>query len=167
MVCCTHCRGFETQFDRKRAARDLEQYKRSGVDAVTKLMLAELQKRLPQACDLLDIGAGIGVICAELATCGVARVTVVEASPSYLDVARREVGSRYAQGSAQFVLGDISEIAAGLTDADVVTLGRVVCCYPDAASLLQAAAARTRRLLASSYPRNRWDVRIITAVQNL
>src|SRR5215471_5740850 len=145
MVCCTHCRGFETQFDRKRAARDLEQYKRSGVDAVTKLMLAELQKRLPQACDLLDIGAGIGVICAELATCGVARVTVVEASPSYLDVARREVGSRYAQGSAQFVLGDISEIAAGLTDADVVTRG----------------------LLASSYPRNRWDVRIITAVQNL
>src|SRR5262249_1681690 len=166
MVCCSHCHGFEIQFGRKRAERDLAQYKRGGADAVTKLMLAELQKRLPPRCNLLDIGAGIGVINAELARCGVGRVTVVEASPSYLDVARQEVGLRYAQGSAEFVLGDFSLIGAGLTDADVVTLGRVVCCYPDAGSLLQAAARRTRRLLASSYPPNRWDVRIIAVRQN-
>jgi len=130
-------------------------------------MLAELQQRLLPKCDLLDIGAGIGVISAELSKCGVAGVTVVEASASYLDVARREVGTRYPEGTAQFILGDFSVIATSLTEADVVTLGRVVCCYPDAKALLEAAAARTRRLLASSYPRDRWDVRIVTAVQNL
>src|SRR5262249_61185879 len=118
MVCCSYCRGFEIQFGRKRAERDLAQYKRGGTDAVTKLMLAELQKRLPPECNLLDIGAGIGVISAELARCGVGSVTVVEASPSYLDVARQELGPRYPQGSAAFVLGDFSVIGANLTHAD-------------------------------------------------
>jgi hypothetical protein len=42
----------------------------------------------------------------------------------------------------------------------VVTLDRVVCCYPDAETLLRAAAQRARKLVAFTYPRDRWYVRV-------
>jgi len=136
------------------------------MDAVTGLLVAELQQRALQGHDLLDIGAGIGVIAAEMAMSGMAKATVVEASPAYLDVARRKVGSIYAHGHAQFILGDFALISGTLADADVVTLGRVVCCYPDAETLLQQAATRTRRMLAFTYPRDRWFVRAATWLEN-
>jgi len=167
MSCCAHCCSAQTQFDSKRAGRDLRQYKRRGADAVTQLILAELQQRPLQGSDLLDIGAGIGVIGAELANSGIVKATVVEASPAYLDVARQEVGSRYGAGLSEFVLGDFTSLAATLHDADVVTLGRVVCCYPDAEMLLHGAAARTRKVLAFTYPRDRWFIRAVNIFQNV
>jgi len=167
MACCAHCRAADTQFDARRAERDLRQYKRRGVDAVTKLMLSELQRRPMPGCGLLDVGAGIGVISSEMAATGIVKATIVEASPAYLDVARRVVRSRYRDGFTQFVLGDFAVVAASLPDADAVTLGRVVCCYPDAETLLQLAAARTRRILALTYPRYRWYVRAGNMLQNL
>ena len=50
--------------------------------------------------------------------------------------------------------------------ADVVTLDRGVCCDPDYARLLGAAADRARRLVAFSYPRPRWSVRLFVAALN-
>jgi len=49
----------------------------------------------------------------------------------------------------------------------VVTLDRVVCCYPDAEALLRQAAGRARQLLAFTYPRDRWYVRIVFALENI
>ena len=115
---------------------------------------------------LLDVGGGIGAISAELANTGVASVTMVEASPAYLEVARREVGSKYGLRPTQFVLGDFAAIANTLPKADVVTLDRVVCCYPDGEALLRKAAERTLHLLAFTYPRNRWYIRMMIALEN-
>jgi hypothetical protein len=88
----------------------------------------------------------------------------VEVSPAYLELARREVGA--PSPSTQFVLGDFAVIAGTLPDADMVTLDRVVCCYPDVEALLVAAAARTQQVLAFTYPRNRWYVRTTFALGN-
>jgi hypothetical protein len=89
-----------------------------------------------------------------------------EASPAYFEVAGNDVESRYGSRSTQFVVGDFVAIAPALSDADVVTLDRVVCCYPDAEDLLHGAAQRARRLLAFTYPRNRWYVRVFIALEN-
>jgi 2-polyprenyl-3-methyl-5-hydroxy-6-metoxy-1,4-benzoquinol methylase len=164
MACCAL--GCATHFSSKIANRDLRRYHRKGADAVTRLMLSELRQWYLWDRDLLDIGAGIGVIAAEMARSGVVRATVVEASPAYLDVAREEVGQLYKEGFTRFVMGDFAAIAEDVADADVVTLGRVVCCYPDAATLLREAAVRTRRILAFTYPRNRWYVRAVNVLQN-
>jgi magnesium-protoporphyrin O-methyltransferase len=102
----------------------------------------------------------------ELADSGVGSATVVEASPAYFDVTRSEVESRYGSRPTQFVVGDFAAIASTLADADVVTLDRVVCCYPDAEDLLRAAAQRARRLVALTYPRNRWYVRAFVKLEN-
>ncbi len=148
------------------AERDLRRYRRRGADATTWLMLAELGRWPLEGRRLLDIGGGIGVISKELAGTGVASATIVEASPAYLEVARREAGSQYGTRPTQFILGDFAVIADTLPCADVVTLDRVVCCYPDAEALLQQAAARARQLLAFTYPRDRWYVRTLIVLEN-
>jgi 2-polyprenyl-3-methyl-5-hydroxy-6-metoxy-1,4-benzoquinol methylase len=166
MVCCTRYCAAETHFDRKVAERDLRRYRRRGPDATTRFMLAELRRWPLEGRKLLDVGGGIGVISAELAGADVAGVTVVEASPAYLEVAQREVGPRYESRPTKFILGDFALIAATLPDADVVTLDRVVCCYPDSEALLRGAADRARQLLAFTYPLDRWYVRTIIALEN-
>ena len=153
------CCAAESQFGPKVAEHDLRRYRRRGADAVTKLMLAQLRLWPLENKQLLNIGGGIGVISAELAADGIAGATLVEASPAYLEVARGVLQSRYGSRSTKFLLGDFARIANTLPSADVITLDRVVCCYPDAETLLRGAAARTRQLLAFSYPRDRWYLR--------
>jgi len=167
MTCCTRYCAAEAQFGSERAQSDLRLYRRRGPVGVTRVLLAELRRQPLQHKQLLDVGAGIGVISAELAGNGLAGTTVAEASPAYLEVARQVVEPRYKSGSAGFVLGDFALLAETLPDADLVILDRVVCCYPDANALLQAAAAKTRQLLAFTYPRDRWDVRAVVGLQNL
>jgi 2-polyprenyl-3-methyl-5-hydroxy-6-metoxy-1,4-benzoquinol methylase len=167
MVCCTGYCAAETQFDGKVAERDLRRYRRRGADTTTRLLLDELRRWPLEGRRLLDIGGGIGVISAELADAGVASITMVEASPAYLEVARREVGSRYGSRPTQFILGDFAAIADTVPKADLVTLDRVVCCYPDGEALLREAAGRARQMLAFAYPRNRWYVRMMVALENI
>jgi len=166
MACCTGYCAAETQFDGKVAEKDLRRYRRRGADVTTRLLLEELCRQPMEGWRLLDVGGGIGVISAELADTGVASVTMVEASPAYLEIARREVGSRYGSRPTQFILGDFTAIANTLPDADVVTLDRVVCCYPDGEALLREAAGRARQILAFTYPRDRWYVRMMVALEN-
>jgi len=167
MACGTRYCAAEIQFGIERAERDFERYRRRGAEDITRILLKELRRRPLRGKELLDIGGGIGVIGWELADADVASTTLVEASPAYLDVARREVERRSASRRTKFVLGDFTLVAGTLPKADVVTLDRVVCCYPDAEALLRAAATCTRQLLALTYPRDRWYVRVITSVQNL
>ena len=167
MVCCAGYCAAEAMFNRKRAERDLRRYRRAGANETTRLMLSELRRWPLEGRRLLDVGGGIGVISKELAGSGLASATMVEASPAYLEVARREVGSQYGSRPVQFILGDFAVIAGTLPDADVVTLDRVVCCYPDAEVLLQQAAGRARQLLAFTYPRDRWHVRALFVLINL
>jgi 2-polyprenyl-3-methyl-5-hydroxy-6-metoxy-1,4-benzoquinol methylase len=166
MVCCTGYCAAEERFNYKIAERDLRRYSRRGPNDTTRLMLAELRRWPLEGRRLLDVGGGIGVIGWELAGSGVASATIVEASPAYLEVARREAGSHYGSRPTQFILGDFAVIAGTLPDAEVVTLDRVVCCYPDAEALLRQAAGRARQLLAFSYPRDRWHVRTVFALIN-
>jgi len=65
------------------------------------------------------------------------------------------------------VYGDFVSVAGDVMPADVVTMDRVVCCYPAYQPLLETALHRSRRLLAFSYPRDRWYVRAAVWTQNL
>jgi len=166
MPCCTrYCA--ETHFGKERAESDLRTYQLKGVQGITRIVVEEV-KRLPLAGkELLDVGGGIGIIGIELAASGVSGATMVEASPAYLEVAQAEMKPRYGSRPTEFVLGDFAQIAGSLPAADLVTLDRVVCCYPDFHALLAAAAGRTRETLVLSYPRDRWYVRAGVAMENL
>jgi magnesium-protoporphyrin O-methyltransferase len=47
-----------------------------------------------------------------------------------------------------------------------VTLDKVICCYPQMAALVQASAARARKVYAIVVPKDRWWVRLGVAVIN-
>ena len=166
MTCCTGPCAAAAHFNSKKAERDLRRYQRRGPDATTRILLSELRRWALQGLRLLDVSGGIGVIAVELAGAGLAGVTLADASAGYLEAARRHLASRDASVPAQFVLGDFAAVAGSLPDADIVTLDRVVCCYPDVEALLQGAAARARCMVAFTYPRDRWYVHASVVLEN-
>ncbi len=166
MTCCSPSCAAAAHFNPKKADHDLRRYQRRGPDVTTRILLSELRRWPLQGLHLLDIGSGIGVIAAELAGAGLAGVTLADASTGYLEAARRHLASRGASLSVQFILGDFAATAGGLPDADIVTLDRVVCCYPDVEALLRGAAARARRMVTFTYPRDRWYVRASFVLEN-
>ncbi len=166
MTCCTGPCAAASHFNPKKAERDLRRYQRCGPDATTRMLLSELRRWPLQGLHLLDVGGGIGVIAAELAGAALASVTLADASAGYLEAARRHLSSRDASRPAQYFLGDFAATADSLPDADIVTLDRVVCCYPDVEALLRGAAARARRMVAFTYPRDRWYVHASVVLEN-
>src|SRR5204863_2513747 len=90
---------------------------------------------------------------------------LVDAAQSYLSVADRLFANAVSSARFRVVPGDFVDLQPPLT-ADIVTLDRVVCCYPDYVALLERAAASARRTLSLSFPRDRWFVRLRVAAEN-
>jgi magnesium-protoporphyrin O-methyltransferase len=168
MSCC--CVSFvaanQQKFTAAVARRDLERYRTRGPDATTRLLRDAVLGAGP-ATNVLDVGAGIGALSFELLAAGAERATVVDAAPAYLAAAREEAGRRNVTQRLDVVPGDFVAVVSTIPPADVVTMDRVVCCYPAYRPLLEAAAQRSRRLLAFSYPRDRWYVRGAVGLENL
>jgi len=62
--------------------------------------------------------------------------------------------------------GDFLAVASQLASSTVVTLDRVVCCYPFHEPLLRQALQFAERGFAFSYPRDRWFVRFGVWLEN-
>lgn len=116
---------------------------------------------------VLDVGGGIGVIDQELLRAGAARAVLVEASAAYLDIARQEAQRAGLVDGMGFVQGDFVARVGEIEAADIVTLDRVVCCYPDAEALVGATAARARTVYGLVLPRDRWLIRAGIRLVNL
>jgi magnesium-protoporphyrin O-methyltransferase len=166
---CRHCQGIEQMFDQKEAKRRLRRFRRRGPDRTTRLLIDELRNALGEQgqATLLDIGGGVGAIHHELLGRGAARAVHVDASTAYLAQAREESARRDHQDRMDFVHGDFVAVAGSLAPAEVVTLDRVICCYPDMRRLVGLAAERATRLLGAVYPRAVWWVRFGVAAGNV
>jgi len=164
--CSSFFAANQRQFSDTVAQRDLTRYRRRGPDGTTRL-LRDAILGAGHGRTVLDVGAGIGALSFELLAAGVERVTAVEAAPAYVAAAREEAARRNVAGRLDLVHGDFVSVAEDVMPADVVTMDRVVCCYPAYRPLLEAALRRSRRLLAFSYPRDRWHVRAAVWMQNL
>jgi magnesium-protoporphyrin O-methyltransferase len=151
----------DRQFDAAKAALELRQYRKKGPGPTTRLLRDGLVAAGVVNGTLLDIGAGIGALTFELLDRGSTSAVAVDASSAYLMAAVEEATRRDGVGRIQFVKGDFVELAPNLDQADVVTLDRVVCCYPFVERLLVPAIAHAGRAIALSYPR---DVRYVRAV---
>ncbi len=116
---------------------------------------------------MLDVGAGIGALSFELLAAGVQRATAVEAATAYLAASREEAVRRNVVDRLELIQGDFVDIAGDIQPADIVVMDRVVCCYPAYPPLLEAALRRGPRMFAFSFPRDRWPIRAVIAVENL
>jgi SAM-dependent methyltransferase len=142
-------------------------YRAQGPGPSTRLLLAALSQAGAVHGRLLDIGSGIGALTFELLDRGVTSAMGVDLSPAHVATATDEAARRRQSGSTQFVQGDFLDLVGGLPSADIVTLDRVVCCYPDYGRLLAESLGRTHGCFAFSYPRDVWYVRASAWLENL
>lgn len=155
---CPHCLGAETVFDDGEARKDLKHYLKRGPHKPTQLLLDLLRQVGVNGMSLLDIGGGVGAIQHELVEAGVMHTVDVDGSSAYLQAARSEADRRGYLDRAEFVHGDFVQVAADIKAADIVTLDKVICCYPDAQALVSLSVERAKRYYALVYPR---DAKII------
>ena len=80
--------------------------------------------------------------------------------------AAREEAEREDTRPGTFVHGDFAALADGILPADVVTLDRVICCYPDMERLVAASASKAQRLYGAVFPRERRVVKVMAALGN-
>jgi 2-polyprenyl-3-methyl-5-hydroxy-6-metoxy-1,4-benzoquinol methylase len=162
------CRvDYDEHFNADEARRDILDYRAKGPDGSTRRLLDALIGYGVEKATLLDIGGGVGVIQLELLKAGVASSLDVDASGPFIAVARAEAEELGFGERTAYRHGDFVALADEVEAADVVTLDRVICCYPDVTRLVSRSASHARRLYGLVYPVDRWWTRTVARVLNL
>jgi magnesium-protoporphyrin O-methyltransferase len=165
---CSCCAGESLDiFGERSARRELRRYLRKGLGgADARLIAAWAEESGLRGATVVEIGGGIGQIQAELLRRGAAHGTVVEVVSTYEGPAAELARAVAVEDRSSFVLADLLEEPGAVEPADIVVLRRVVCCSPDGPELLGVAAAKARRGLLASYPRDRALIRAVARLQN-
>ena len=161
--CCAEACGAARFFSRF-ARRYRKRYLKKGFEPSQKQLIEGLEQAGIAGATLLEIGCGVGYLHQHLLKSGAACAVGVDLSEKMLDEARALAAEQGLAGRVDYRVGDFVDLAAGLADADVTLLDKVVCCYPDAEALVNRSLARTRRVYALTYPRDRMLNRIGVAL---
>jgi tRNA1(Val) A37 N6-methylase TrmN6 len=163
--------GFESDatrhFNDAKVAKELKNYREHGLGVTTRLLADGIARSGALGGTVLDVGAGFGGLALTLLERGASTAVAVDASAAYIAAARAEAHRQGRSGRMRFVHEDFVTAAPGLPPASIVTLDRVVCCYPSFAPLIEAAAGRAERCLALSYPRVAWYVHAAMGLENV
>ena len=157
-------------FDARTARRELRAYEKRGARGATRRLLEAVREslRASGSADFthLDIGGGIGVLQHELAESGATRTTAVDASRPYLELLRTAAAGRGYGARQVLVEGDFTEVAGEVEPSTVVTLDKVICCYPDMPTLVSASAGKATELYGIVVPRAAAWVRCGVGIAN-
>jgi hypothetical protein len=165
---CSHCQsGGANVFGKRQVQGQLKRYHKKGPDKTTRMLLDALAAEGVEGLTLLDIGGGFGAIGLELLKSGVTAATEVEASPAYVAAAQAEATRQEVVDRLECLEGDFVALATDISAAGIVTLDRVICCYPDMPALVGQSAAKAAKLYGAVYPRDTWWVRALRTVANL
>ena len=154
------CCGIDETFNDDVARRDLERFRRKGPRGTTRRLLDGIRATGVLGTTVLDVGGGIGPIVHELLAAGVARATLIDASVAYIAAARNEAERRGELERLTTRNEDFVTVATQLAPVDIVTLDRVICCYPDMEMLVGLSTSKARRLYGVVYPRDGWWMRL-------
>ena len=166
---CSCCAGEALDiFSEKGARRELRRYLENGLGGDDAKLIAEwAEEGGLEGKTVAEVGGGIGQIQTELLRRGAARGRVVELVPEYERPAAELARAADVADRTSFVLTDLLGAPDTVEPADIVILRRVVCCTPDGPELLGAAAAKSRRMLLASYPRDNLVARTLIRLENL
>jgi len=131
------------------------------------MLLEAVKQKGVEGNSLLDVGGGIGVLQHELLRAGVGRADSVEASTAYIDACKQEAARQGHEDRITYHNGDFVDIAPNLERADIVTLERVICCYPDVETLVELSSRLADRVYGLVYPRTNWTSKIAARLFNL
>lgn len=167
MTCCGHCRDAGDFFNERTAKRELKKYRRKGPEKSTRLLIESIPDEAAANSTLLDIGGGIGAIPFELFKKGVQHSVNIDASRAYQSVSKKEAAERGLKEKTEYHFGDFTDVAPTLSSADIVTLDKVICCYPDVDLLLKSSLEKTESYYGLVFPRENFLTRIGFRLINL
>lgn len=153
MSCCIHCKEAGEFFNDKTAQKELRRYRKKGPLKSTRLLIDQLCHPRVAGKTLIDIGGGIGAIQHELFRNGLKAATQVEASQAYIEAAESEAERLGNKDRLTSFYGDFVELAPDLEQAEIVTLDRVICCYPDMEKLVEGVISKSNETCGLVYPR--------------
>ena len=163
---CNCCEMENNTFGEDEAKANLKDYRKRGPAKQTKLILEAVRSLGLKNAALLDVGGGIGTIHHELLKDVANEATHVDATSAYLKIATEEAKRLGHESQVKFIHADFTDVADELPQVDVVTLDRVVCCYPNFRELLKAASSKSRRAIALTYPREEWYIKMVMSIMN-
>lgn len=157
-------------FDARRAHKDLRAYRKRGARGATHRLLEAVRASVRNGgrseFTHLDIGGGVGVVQHELARAGAMHTTAVDASRPYLELLRQAAAERGYEARQTRIEGDFTEVADRVEPATVVTLDKVICCYPDMVALVRTSARKATMLYGIVVPRDTAWVRACVGLAN-
>jgi magnesium-protoporphyrin O-methyltransferase len=155
------CRAYENAFDTDYAQGDLDDYRAKGPEKSTRVLLDLIRASIDILdATVLDIGGGVGAVHHELLKSGAAFATDVDGSSAYIAASQQEATRLNHTDRISHHLGNFVDVAGDVDSADIVTLDRVICCYPDLPSLAGAAASKATKLIGLVWPRDTWWMQI-------
>ena len=163
MDCCQNNR----EFDAKRAQKRLKDYRKNGPGPSTRVLIGLLQQCDVKGFDLLDIGSGVGSLHLELLDYGLSAVVSVEASRAYQEASQQEAENQGKDHLVKYHYADFVAAAAQFESADIVTLDKVICCYPIMSELVSKSLAKARNLYCVILPRDTWWVKLVQSTGEL
>jgi len=163
---CNCCQIENDMFGEDRAKADMKEYRKHGAAKHTKLIIEAVRSLGLKNAALLDIGGGVGAIHHDLLADTAQQATHVDASAAYLKLATEEAQRLGHESRVKFIHADFTDVADELPQVDVVTLDRVVCCYPNMHGLLKAASSKSRTAIVMTYPRDEWWTRMVVRLGN-
>jgi 2-polyprenyl-3-methyl-5-hydroxy-6-metoxy-1,4-benzoquinol methylase len=154
-------------FDSEVAREELEDYREHGPANETQILLDAILERSVRGLTLIDIGGGVGAIQHELLKAGVEHGVGVDVSTAYLNAARSESERLGHAERMEYQHGDFVALAPQIEAADIVTLDRVICCYPDVQALVGLSSERAKRFYGVVFPRDNAAYRFVQHGMNL
>ncbi len=156
--CCPHSVSASRVFSIF-AGRYRKRFEKKGFEPSQQRLLEGLEAGGIDGQSILEIGSGVGHLHQTLLERGASSATGIDLADRMIEEAQHWAEERKLSERTRYVVGDFMEMQDEFEPADITILDKVVCCYPDADGLVHATLAKTRRVYALTYPRDRWYVR--------
>jgi len=167
MSCASHCCGAENIFDEKGVRKALKKYSKKGPDNFSKKLIDALKNEDINQLSMLDIGGGIGILQHELLKENLSYTTDVDSSHAYIAGAKTLMVENGTQDKMNYIHGDFNEHIDKIDNHDIVTLSRVVCCYPDVDRLINNSISKANKYYGLIYPTDNTIVKMGIGLMNL
>jgi len=156
--CCPHSKSggrifsFFARSYRRRFAK-------KGFEPSQLQLMAGLKQAGYKNVTLLEVGSGVGYFHQVLLEQGAKSAVGIELARDMLKEARSWAIEKGLADRTEYIQGDFIDLLDQVEPAEVTILDKVICCYPFAELLINSSTAKTRRVYAVTYPRNRWFIK--------
>ncbi len=153
MSCCQSCSLQGTnEFFTDQAKRYLKEFKKKGLGKEQKYLIEGIASQGIAGKTVLEIGCGVGGLHLSLLKQGAVFATGIDISEGMIAGAKELSKELNLVEKTQYHVGDVIQLNKAISDADIVVLDKVVCCYEDVFKLLSISGNRTKQTYAFSYP---------------